>query len=255
MKMTWLMRQVVFVFALLACHTVFAQSYDAALQHWRQVLQQYVDEQGRINFIDLSEDREDLEQYIRFINEYSPASHPDLFGDRQQIIAYHLNTYNALAMHGVLDKGIPDDFDSIFKRLAFFKLKKVTIGGRQTSLYDFENDVIRALGDERIHFALNCMVRDCPRLPREPFTAAGLEQQLADVTREFFSKENHIHVDHDRNTVWLSEILDFYTEDFVPSGRAADLLPYVNRFVESPLPAGYRVRFIDYDWTINQSPQ
>ena len=38
------------------------------------------------------------------------------------------------------------------------------------SLYTLENDVIRPLGDERVHFALNCMVVSCPRLPRVAFT-------------------------------------------------------------------------------------
>ena len=48
------------------------------------------------------------------------------------------------------------------------------VGGKTISLYKLENDVIRPLGEERVHFALNCMVVSCPRLPRAAFSAAAL---------------------------------------------------------------------------------
>ena len=232
-----------------------AEPYESALGYWRMVLQAHVDEEGRIDFLTLQADMADLESYISYVSTISPQTNPGLFPSAANVIAYHVNTYNALAMHGVIKKGIPSDFDSIFKRLAFFKLNKVTVGGVETSLYDYENDLIRNLGDARIHFALNCMVRDCPRLPREPFTATALDTQLDSAAREFFSRAKHLRIDHGKRTVWLSEILDFYTEDFVPSGRSVDLLTYVNRYVPAPIPADFRVRFIDYDWTINQSPR
>ena len=96
------------------------------------------------------------------------------------------------------------------------------------------------------------MVRDCPRLPREAFRAAELDLQLETVTREFFSKEKHIRVDTESLEVWLSEILDFYTEDFVADGRRQGLISYVNRYVPTPIGVGYRVKFIPYDWSINR---
>jgi hypothetical protein len=52
----------------------------------------------------------------------------------------------------------------------------------------------------------------------------------------------------------VSEILDFYTEDFVVSGDQQDLLTYINRYQKVTIPADYKVEFIDYDWTINQQP-
>jgi len=52
----------------------------------------------------------------------------------------------------------------------------------------------------------------------------------------------------------VSEIRDYYTKDFVPSGNKRDLLDYVNRYAEMTVPEGYRVKFIPYNWTINQQP-
>ena len=228
--------------------------YQAALEHWSTVLASYVDEQGRIDFISLAKKPEPLRAYVDAIARMSPTSHPGLFTTQAEVLAYHLNAYNALAMWGVIERDIPSGFDSFFKRLRFFKLRTVVVGNESTSLYDYENDVILALNEPRVHFALNCMVKDCPRLPQQPFQAAVLEQQLTDLTQAFFNKAKHLRCDHGQRVAYVSEILDFYTEDFVASGKQQDLLAYINHYRAKRIPADYRVKFIDYDWTINQQP-
>jgi hypothetical protein len=77
-----------------------------------------------------------------------------------------------LAMHGVVQAGIPDSLGG-FRKVSFFYLQKFNIGGKSMSLYHFENEVIRPLGEERVHFALNCMVIGCPKLPRSAFSLAS----------------------------------------------------------------------------------
>ena len=235
-------------------HVAAAASYGEALQDWTSVLKRYVDEQGRVDFVSLSADRKALDRFVEFIRKNGPMSSPESFATEAQVLAYHINAYNALAMQGVLDRDIPDDFSSFFKRAGFFKFRQVRVDGKQTNLYDYENKVIRPMGDARAHFALNCMVRSCPRLPRSPFLAEQLDTQLQSATREFFSRKRNIEVVHDKQELWLSEILKFYTQDFVPSGQRQDLIAYVNRYQETPVPEDYRVRFIPYDWTINQQP-
>ena len=155
------------------------------------------------------------------------------------------------------DAGRPRKRDSrrlfqFFKRASFFKFRRVVIAGAKTNLYDYENKVIRPLDEPRVHFALNCMVRDCPQLPREPFSADTLDQQLDSASWEFFNKDKHLRIDQQGKRIWVSAILDFYTEDFVSSGKPGDLPRYINRYRKTPLPDGYSVRFMDYDWTINQ---
>ncbi|MEO1081221.1 MAG: DUF547 domain-containing protein [Pseudomonadota bacterium] len=231
------------------------QDYAQALSAWARVLERYVDDEGRTDFIALADDSTDLQQYVDVVAEFGPNSNPDAFDGPGAVLAYHANTYNALAMYGVIEEGIPEGFGSFFKRAGFFKFRKVRVDGDDTNLYDYENRVIRPLGEPRIHFALNCMVRDCPRLPRQPFPANGLEDVLEAATWEFFSKPRHLQIDHDKRRVSVSAILDFYTKDFVPSGRARDLGAYINRYLEQPLPPDYKIKFITYDWTINQQPR
>ena len=169
-------------------------------------------------------------------------------------MAYHINAYNALAMRGVIDWEVPKDFTTLWTRARFFKFRNVTIGGKKTNLYDYENKVIRPLDEPRSHFALNCMVNDCPRLPQEPFLVDTLDQQLDAATWEPFSKERHFYLDDKKKLAYVSAILDFYTEDFVKSGKTKDLPEYINRYLKQPIPADYEVEFIDYDWRINQQP-
>jgi Protein of unknown function, DUF547 len=231
-----------------------SETYEDALNAWSKVLDEFVDDEGRVDFLGLADSQADLDEFVEYVGRVGPASHPESFGTRAEVLAYHINAYNALAMHGVLAKGIPNGFDNFIKRAAFFKFHAVVVAGQKTSLYDYENDVIRPLREERVHFALNCMVRACPRLRREPFRSATLEAQLDAAAREFFSKDRNFRIDADAREVWLSEILEFYTEDFVPDGKRQSLIGYVNRFVSVPVEESYAVRFTPYDWTINRQP-
>lgn len=229
--------------------------YKSRLSDWAATLKQYVDDQGRTDFKALSLDTTQLQRFVDAVAKVSPASHPQLFPSREDVLAYHINTYNALAMKGVIERGIPDNFSSLLKRASFFKFRRVIIGGKKTNLYDYENKVIRPLGEARVHFALNCMVVDCPRLPTKVFRPESLERDLQAAAVEFFNKPKHIKISDSEKTVYLSGIMKFYTKDYVSSGDKQDLLPYVNQFRESSIPSDYRVKFLDYDWSINQAPK
>ncbi len=223
-------------------------SMDAA---WARVLWDFVDDQGRVDFRSLARDGHDLDATVASIAALAPGNAPAAFPTPADRLAFHVNAYNALAMAHVVRRGIPQRL-SLTGRLGFFVLSGVTIGGRSTTLYDEENDVIRPLGDERVHFALNCMSVSCPRLPRVPFHAASLDSELDASARGFLSEARNVQVDDVRHVVRLSSILSFYKSDFL--AHAPSLVDYVNRYRAAPVPAGYRVEFIPYDWTINIQP-
>jgi hypothetical protein len=214
---------------------------------WTRVLERHVDDAGRIDFAGLGRDGADLDRVVAFIAAVDPASAPARFPAASRL-AYDINAYNALAMKGVLGTGVPKRFDAL-GRFWFFYLRSVTIGRRSTSLYHFENGVIRPIGDPRVHFALNCMVVSCPRLPRAAFTAAVLDHQLEQAARFFVGEDRNVHLDPARRLVYLSAIFDFYTKDYL--AQAPSLIAYINRYRQEPIPLDYRVAFFAYDWTIN----
>ncbi len=215
---------------------------------WTRVLGRHVDDAGRVDFARVAADRADLDRVVSFIAAVDPISAPGRFPDRAAKLAYYIDAYNALAMYGVIDAGIPDRFGAL-GRFRFFYLRTFKMGGRSLSLYGLENDVIRPLGDPRIHFALNCMVVSCPRLPRAALTARNIDAELDTLAREFVAEARNVRAEPAERTVHLSAIFDFYTEDFL--AQAPNLIAYVNRYRTQPIPETYSVRFLDYDWTIN----
>lgn len=215
---------------------------------WGVVLMRYVDQQGRVDFSGLARDLGELDRVVAFIAETSPSSRSQLFPDRNSKLAFYINAYNALAMYGVVHAGIPASLGGL-RKFNFFYLQKFTMGGKSISLYDLENDVIRPMGEERVHFALNCMVVGCPRLPRAAFDSVALESQLEAAARTFVGESRNVRIDASRREVWLSAIFEFYTKDFLE--HAPSLIAYLHRYRSGPISPGFKVRFLDYDWTVN----
>lgn len=215
---------------------------------WTKVLVRYVDDSGRIDFDALRGNHVDLDRVVAFVAAVDPVSQPQRFPDRQSRLAYYINAYNVLAMYGVIQAGVPESLGGLTK-FTFFYLRTFKVGGESISLYKFENDVIRPLGEERVHFALNCMVVSCPRLPRVAFSAAALDGQLDAAARAFVGETRNVWIDHAKREVWLSAIFDFYTEDFL--ARARSLIAYVNRYRAAHIPPDFKVRFLVYHWTVN----
>jgi hypothetical protein len=221
---------------------------DAWQEAWSRVLSRHVDARGRIDFTGLGSDHADLDEVVRFIAAVDPVSAPARFPTPNSRLAYYIDAYNALAMHGVLETGVPQRFDW-FGRARFFYFRKFLMGGRAISLYSLENDVIRPMGEPRVHFALNCMTVSCPKLPRTPFTASGLDHELDAAAYDFINDNRNVQEDRKTKETKLSAIFEFYTNDFLT--QSSSLISYINRYRTEKVPADYKVTFAKYDWTIN----
>lgn len=218
---------------------------------WQRVLERHVDDQGRVNFAAVARERADLDRFVAWVYDNGPNNRPERFPTKNHVLAFHLNAYNALAMHKVIEKDIPQTLAGL-RKIGFFFFGNVQVGGESMSLYAYEKDMIRPLGDPRVHVALNCMSIGCPRLPREPFLPERLEEQLEREAKLFFNEARNVQVDDANRTAKYSEILDFYTVDFLL--KAPSLTAYVNRYRNIPVPENYSVGFVPYDWTINRQP-
>ncbi len=247
---------------------IFSHDYlDNALHHT-------VNGEGRVDYTALKNQPEDIEAYFQLISRYSPDSHPDLFPSEQDRLAYWINAYNAAVIKIVLTyypiAGIeevtpPFPFFFLSDKTGFFIFQRPTFGGITTSLYYLENSVIRErFSEPRVHFALNCASRSCPRLPNSAFTATQLDDQLDHEARRFFAEERNLKIDTEKETVFLSSILDWYRDDFVDwyeaqyPGKEATLIDYVALYLCEDKAqqlrteaANYSVEFIPYDWRLN----
>lgn len=218
---------------------------------WPSVLQDAVDGQGRVDFRRLSANRGALEIAVAAIAETAPNNAPLEFPTRAEQLAFHINAYNTLAMYALVRSGIPGRLSPI-DRADLFKLTRFVVGGRAMSLAEYEDDLIRPLQDERVHFALNCMAVSCPRLPQVPFRPVALYAALDTAARFFLNEPRNVQVDPSRRVVRLSSILDVHAPEF--RRRAPSLIAYVNLYRDRAIPTDYNVEFIPFDWTINAQP-
>jgi Protein of unknown function, DUF547 len=224
----------------------------AAEQGYARVLQRHVNDKGEVDFEALRSDTgEDgiraLEAYVSAIAKTPLDAAPTPDGR----LAHMINAYNALSMYNVIAAGIPRSHEGVAK-VTFFVLRKLNIGGTAMSLFTFENQFIRKLNEPRVHFALNCSAVSCPILPRVPFSAEKLNEELDREARAFFARPENLRIDDAQRKVFFNEILKFYTEDFTPA-HAPSLIAYAQRYATEKIPADYAVAFTPYDWTIANS--
>lgn len=217
------------------------------LASYASVLQSYVNERGEVDFPALQKHPTDLDNYVAYIARLPSSS----ISNPNERLAHYINSYNALSMYNVLASGIPKTHAG-WAKIRFFYLRKLRIGGKDISLYSFENDVIRKLKEPRVHFALNCSALGCPVLSKKPFSGRYLDQELDRVTRKFFSEGRNLRVDHANKKVYFSELLDFYTDDFITE-YSPSLIAYVNRYAPEKISEDYEIDFIPYDWTVANS--
>ncbi len=235
-------------------------SHDA----WTAVLERFVDESGRVDYVALARDRASFDSYIDSLASISPDLAPDLFPAESDRLAYWINAYNALVFAGVLARG--PETESVwgdgFFGLGFFNAAGHELGGVSYSLKRLEDDVVRdRFRDPRVHSALNCASLGCPRLPRRAFLGPSLDVELDAAMRELVGDPRNCRVDDARRSVTLSKIFDWFEDDFLAAEkRRGDPRPsvigYVNRYRDPHeiVPGDYRVRFADYDKRLNRQP-
>ena len=228
---------------------------------WTAVLQRFVDESGSVDYAGLARDRALLDRYLASLERASPDSDPARFPTRDEQLAYWLDAYNAMVFRGVLARGPETESvwgDGLFG-LGFFTARNVVLGGRRMSLKSLEDEIVRRrFRDPRVHAALNCASRGCPRLPRQAFEGPTLNAELDAAMREFVGEERNVRVDVAARSVWLAKIFAWFEGDFLAFEKrqgtpTPTLLDYVNRYraAGARLPSGLAIHFLDYDQRLN----
>ncbi len=227
---------------------------------WQTVLNNVCTDDGYVRYDPLRYNengtKDALFRYVGQINAVSPINRPKLFPTEQDKLAYWLNTYNALCMYGVLQKGLPSNVLSS----GLYFLSSFPVGGQSMSLDKLEKTYVRTAGDPRVHFALNCMSMSCPPLRKEAFDGPQLEQQLAEQGRRYLSDPRGAV--RDGSQVKLGEIFRFYEDEFIDTERKrsgkkdAGLLESIQPYAapDSPVHGATGYTFIKYDWTLNRAP-
>jgi Protein of unknown function, DUF547 len=203
------------------------------------ILKKYVSTTGKVNYKSLKENKADLEAYTKALSDNAPAEKVP----KNERFAYWINAYNAFTLKMIVDN-YPLSSVTKLDGGKPWDVKRITIGGKKYSLNDIENNVLRPMGDARIHFAINCAAKSCPPIHNVAFTAANLNSVLESRTKRFINdtKANSLK----DSELKISKIFDWYGKDF-------DKIPeFINRFAITKVKTDAKIGFMDYDWSLNE---
>lgn len=267
----------------------FAESWEKVrFRHdlWGRVLATHVDEEGLVDYASIGKDKRYLEYLYRL-------AHTDPRGlvSSDAKLAYWLNAYNAFAIQGVLET-LPIDaakwgqYSVLSVEVpgvtqsgkGFFVGLKFLAGGERYSLDEIEKAVLLresgavgsraklydavgpATPDARIHMALVCAARGCPKLSRQAFEESTVDNRLSMLVRAFTEDSARCRFDLKRRVLEISQLAKWYTADFsnpAYTPRARSVTDFFARFVAAePVAASLRkdrwkISYLSYDWRLN----
>lgn len=181
-------------------------------------------------------------------------SAPSKLTTREEKLAFWINAYNILAIDTVL-RGYPLDSIRDLGNFVFPVWGKPAgrIEGREVTLEEIEHEILRPMGEPRIHFAIVCASLSCPSLRREPWEASRLDAQLEDATRAFVADPRKGLRIEANGTVRVSSIFKWFSGDFEAAGGVlAFVAPRVSD-AQRPRLEGADLAYLDYDWRLNDT--
>ena len=192
----------------------------------------------------------EFQAYLDVLAKTDPATLPS----QNAKLAFWINAYNANAINGVLKhwpkiKSVTEPYPDF----GFFKNADKKVGGKTLSLNDIENTIIRpTFKDPRVHAALNCASASCPPLAPYAFNAQTLDAQLTKVMKAFILDRTRNQFDSKTGTVKLSQIFNWYKDDFTAAGGVKAYLAKFLPAEEKALLDKAKLTFVDYDWSLNK---
>ena len=218
-------------------------------QLWDTLLQDHVTEAGWVDYEGLRKDTVRLNRYLDLLRRHHPN---DRHWRREEQLAYWINAYNAFTVQLILQHYPVESIKDIKRGIPFvnsvWDLKFIRIEERTYDLNNIEHGILRARFEEpRIHFAVNCASVSCPALRNRAYTAEELDAQLDRAARAFLRDPLRNRI-RPPGRAELSRIFSWYRGDFRP-----DLITYLNSFLETPLAEHAEIRFMDYDWRLNET--
>ncbi len=228
------------VLLLLAFHTGFGQGLESFFEKSDTFFKTYVSN-GKVAYGKIHADPSELHAILELAKGLEVK-----VSDAKNYQAFWINAYNIAVI-----KGINDNYPikSPLSKAGFFDKVNYDVGGKQVTLNDIENKLLRAkFKDARIHFVLVCGAIGCPPLISEAYLPGTLDAQLDEQTRLAING-NFIKVNVKKKKVLGSEILKWYKEDFVREGNEID---YLNKYRDEKIPSEYKLSYFTYDWALNK---
>jgi hypothetical protein len=240
----------------LAILLLFAKNcYSQSIDHstFTAILKKNVNAQGMVNYKALAADPLALNNYLAGLSQNEPTKNLSI----NEKLSFWINAYNAYTLKLILDyynggklKSIKDIGTIIpIPRINDGWSKKfIKIGSKTLSLNNIEHDIIRKqFAEPRIHAALVCAAKSCPKLRNEAYLPNLLSAQLDDQMRDFINDPTKNIVK--TNEVTISPIFDWYGADFT---RTKPMAEWLNKYAKTKTSIDSKITFGDYNWDLNE---
>jgi hypothetical protein len=244
-----------------------------------ELLKNNVDDKGMVDYKTLRRKRLELKALLQEFDNLDPNEYRTW--PKKDKIAFWLNAYN-IQMLKIITDNYPIKSSRILRLYpgwgpnSILHIKgiwtnyKFLVMDEEFTLAEIDRRFFRKeFDDPRIFFAISRASLSGPPLPNEPYYGYKLNKQLDDQARRFLSSPLAFRTDREKQRVYLSSLFQSssYGKEFIskftidkkfkdqePATRA--VLNFITNYVPddkvSFLEVGkYSVKFMKYDWTIN----
>lgn len=216
-----------------------------------ELLQEYVSKEGWVDYEGLLKHRYLLSSYLDMLSNHPPQPtwHPN------EKLAFWINAYNAFTLDLVLDhypiESIKDIGGAV--QIPFvntpWSIKFIRIGSDTYDLDNLEHSILRKEFDEpRIHFALVCAARSCPKLQNRAYVPHLLDQQLTKAAQDFLADPSKNEFVSEKKAL-MSKLFSWYKNDFE---KGMDWISFINQYAPTQLNNDAKIGWKDYDWSLNE---
>ncbi|HLV38674.1 DUF547 domain-containing protein [Xanthomarina sp.] len=207
---------------------------------WNNFLEKHVNDFGEVNYQTIKANQKELQASLEIFSKI----HPDDSWSKDETLAYWINAYNAFAIKLIVDnypiksiKDLKNPWDQKF----------IPIGKQPMSLNEIEHDILRKMNEPRIHFAIVCASKSCPKLLNEAYLPSKLDLQLTVATEEFLSDESRNNITQDQ--IKISKIFKWFTTDFTQNGS---LIDFLNQYTAVEISPKAKRSYTNYSWDLNE---
>ncbi len=174
---------------------------------------------------------------------------------KKEKLSFWINTYNILAVKVVVDnypvKSIKD-VGSFFKKV--WKRPAGVVAGKERTLHEVEHEILRKMGEPRIHLAIVCASVSCPDLRKEAYTPERLNEQLDDQVKKFLENTGKgMKINGKKKRIYVSSIFKWFEGDFESQGGVTKFISqHVSPSRQKSLKDfGGKLKYLDYNWDLN----
>ncbi|MHC4574943.1 MAG: DUF547 domain-containing protein [Planctomycetota bacterium] len=248
------------------------------------ILDKFVDHKGMVDYQALKRERLELKALL---DEFAKLDRKQYESwPREDKIAFWINAYNVQMLSIITDNYPiesfrllrllptwgPDSIRHIDKKIGGIGSQKFSVMNEVFTLDEVENRFFREeFGEPRVFLAAGRATLDSPSLRKEPYHGYRLYEQLEDQTKRFLSTPRAFSIDRQNRKVYVSSLFSpsSYGKDFVRNYRTDKkfkdqtpvvraVLNFISRYVSAQdvlfiERQNYSVKYIAYDWRINDS--